>query len=197
MTTTDAPSERHRTLAAAVRRFDAQMRPLADLGIDLHLPPRELLADLRARHDARRRQHEALEERRHEADRLLLPELLTLYIGGSDADRGRIRDLLHECSTFRWGFGWGLADSIATPEDARRALAVFSMKNGATDPRDQIVALDHLCVAISRAGLPVAALLDEAALWSSDTTRFPPAASTQSLLLERAARIRSPALDMP
>lgn len=194
MTVAEAPSERHRVLAAAVRRFEAQMRDLADPGIDLHRPPRELLADLRARSDAMRRQHEALEETRHEADRLLLPELLALYTGGSDADRSRIRSLMHECRTFRWGFGWGLADSIAVVEDARRALAVFSMKDGGSDSRDQIVTLDRLCIAMSRAGLPVSALLTETASWSSEFARFPPAASTRSLLLDRARRFCSPPL---
>jgi hypothetical protein len=65
---------------------------------------------------------------------------------------------------------------------------VLSMKDGGSDHRDQIVALDHICDAMRRAGLPVAALLSEAAGWSSDVARFPPARSTRALLLDYAWR---------
>jgi hypothetical protein len=57
-----------------------------------------------------------------------------------------------------------------------------------TRRRDQIVAHDHLCAAMQRAGLAIAALLTEAAAWSSDTPRFPPSRSTRALLLHYAAR---------
>jgi hypothetical protein len=70
-----------------MRRFDARMRVLGDLGIDLSRPGRELLEDLRERKEERRRQYEELEETQREADRLLLPELLDLHVSGSDADR--------------------------------------------------------------------------------------------------------------
>lgn len=180
---------RYETLRETIGRFDATMRRLADLGIDLHRPPRELLADLRARKDERRRQHEELEATQREADRLLLAELIDIYINGDDEDRRAVRDLLREFPTFRWGFGWGLASSITTAEeDARRALAVLSMKDGDRDFRDEIVALDHLCAAMRRTGLPAAALLREAAAWSNHVQRFPPAASTRDLLLRYAER---------
>jgi hypothetical protein len=39
-----------------MRRFDARMRVLGDLGIDLSRPGRELLEDLRERKEERRRQ---------------------------------------------------------------------------------------------------------------------------------------------
>ncbi len=89
---------------------------------------------------------------------------------------------------FRWGFGWGLIDRIATEGDARNLLAVFSMKDGGSDYRDQIVAIDHLSATMRGLGLPVAALLTETASLSSDVARFPPARSTRGLLLDRAAR---------
>jgi len=189
----NSTTDRHRALAAEIRRFDATMARLADLGIDLHRPPRELLADLRARKDEMRRQHEELEATQREVDRRLLPELLDLYINGGDQDREALRALLAECRTFRWGFGWGLASRIATADDARNALAVFSMKDGDRDWRDEILALDHLCAAIEKAGLPVAALLTEAAGWSSDVPRFGPLniRSTHDHLLDRAQRFGS------
>ena len=92
----------------------------------------------------------------------------------------------------RWGFGWGLIDRIKTADDAREVLAVFSMKDGDHDYRDQIVAHDHLCAALLRAGLPIVPLLTEAAAWSSDIARFPPARSTRALLEEYARRFTSP-----
>ena len=182
------PPDRHRRLSEAVHVLDARLRVLIDLGIDLSRPGRELLADLRARRDELRQQHEECERVQREADRLLLSELIDLYGNGTDEDREFIRDLLRRCPSFRWGFGWGLDDSLADEEDARRALAVLSMRDGGSDYRDQIVALDHLSATMRRLGLPVAALLTETASLSSDVARFPPARSTRALLLDRAQR---------
>jgi len=183
-------SDRHQRLSEAIHAFDARLRVLSDLGIDLSRPGRELLADLRARRDELRRQHEECESVQREADRLLLPELIDLYRNGSDEDREFVRDLLRRCPSFRWGFGWGLDDRRAGEEDARRALAVLSMKDGGSDYRDQIVALDHLSATMRRLGLPVAALFTEAAAWSSDTPRFEKARSTRALLLDYAQRFQ-------
>jgi hypothetical protein len=182
------PPDRHRRLSEAIHAFDARLRVLSDFGIDLSRPGRELLADLRARRDELRRQWEERKRVQWEVDRLLLPELLDLYRNGGDEDREFIRDLLRRCPSFRWGFGWGLDASIKTEEDARRALTVLSMKDGGSDYRDQIVALDHLSATMRRLGLPVAALLTETGSLSSDVARFPPARSTRGLLLDRAGR---------
>ena len=180
--------DRHQQLSEAIHGFDARLRVLSDLGIDLRRPSREMLADLRARRDELRRRQVERESVQREADRLLLSELLDLYRDGGDEDREFVRDLLRQCPSFRWGFGWGLDDRLAGEEDARRALAVLSMKDGGSDYRDQIVALDHLSATMRRLGLPVAALLTEAASLSSDVARFPPARSTRGLLLEYAQR---------
>ncbi len=179
-----APHE-HQSLPEAIRAFDAKLLVLSNSGIDLSSPG--LLQRLRAGRDERLRRFAELEDMQREADRLL-PEMLDLYINGSDADRNGLRELLLECRSFRWGFGWGLSDRIATEADGRNALAVFSMKDGGGDGRDQIVALDHLCAAMRRAGLPVAALLPEAAAWSSDSPRFANSRSTRALLLDYAQR---------
>jgi hypothetical protein len=137
-----------------------------------------------------RRQHEELAAAQREADRLL-PEMLDLYRSGGDSEREQLRALLAACPSFRWGFGWGLAERVASEDDARRALAVLSMKDGGCDYRDQIVALDRLCAAMQKAGLPAAVLLRDAAEWSSDVARFPPARSTRALLLDYAERVAS------
>ena len=95
------PPDRHRRLSEAVHAFDARLRVLGDLGIDLSRPGRELLADLRARRDELRRQHEECERVQREADRLLLSELIDLYGNGTDEDREFIRDLLRRGSIHR------------------------------------------------------------------------------------------------
>src|SRR5947209_7274678 len=101
----------HQSLAEAIRTMDVRLRALISSGIDLSGPG--LLERLRATRDERRRQFAELEEVQKEAD-LLLPEMLDFYINGSDTDREGLRDVLLECRSFRWGFGWGLIDRIAT-----------------------------------------------------------------------------------
>ena len=174
-------------LREAIHAIDGRLRPLTHYGIDLSHPTPARLEELRARADAMRRQLDDADRTRREAD-ALLPAILDRYLNGGDRDREELRALLAECPSFRWGFGWGLAKRIGAVREARDALAVFSLKDGNGDWRDQIVALDHLCAAMRRAGLPVAALLTEAAAWSSDISRFPNAASTRALLRRYAQR---------
>ena len=169
-------------LCAAVHAHDATIAPLSRIGIDLRRTGRALLADLQARRDEFQQRHRELEAAQREAN-TLLPELLTLYTSGSDDEREELRALLAECTSFRWALGWGLFDRIVTPDDMRQALAVLSMKDGGSDWRDEIVALDHLCGVMRKAGMPMAPLLREAAGWSSDVSRFGNARSTRALLL--------------
>ena len=121
---------------------------------------------------------------------LVGPGLLDLYRGGGDDDREWVRELLRQCRTFRWavGRGVGLPQPPIGPEAAAQALALFSMKDGDADYRDQQLWLDGLCASLSKSGLDVAALLRQAAGWSSDAPRFPPAWSTRTLLLDYARR---------
>ncbi|MGC2413800.1 MAG: hypothetical protein WA459_14025 [Stellaceae bacterium] len=176
--------EEHRTLREAIGAIDLRLRALTR-GVELTGP--DFLERVRLRAVEMRRQRVELEETKRDADRLL-PEMLDLYINGVDADREALRDVLREHHSFRWGVGWGLTGRIAIADDARARLAVFSMKDGGSDYRDQILALDHICAVMQGAGLPIAALLGEAADWSSDVARFPPARSTRSLLLQYAHR---------
>ena len=177
-------------LEATVRRLDGELHRLNGPRVDLAGPG--LLDRMRAAAEVYRRLEPEREAAHQEADRLL-PELLELYRGGEDDDRDWVRGLLHTCRTFRWavGRGVGLPPPPIGPEQAIQALALFSMKDGDADYRDQIVWLDGLCASLGKSGLDVAALLRQAAEWSSDTPRFPPAWSTRTLLLDYARRFES------
>jgi hypothetical protein len=177
-------------LAATVRRLDGELRRLTRLGVEMSGP--DLLDRMRAAAEVYQRQEPEREAARQEADHLL-PELLDLYRGGDDDDREWLRGLLRECRTFRWavGRGVGLPQPPIGPEQAIQALALFSMKDGDGDYRDQKLWLDGLCAALGKSGLDVAVLLRQAAAWSSDAPRFPPAWSTRTLLLDYARRFAS------
>ena len=174
-------------LEKVVRPRDGELRRLNGPRVDLSGPG--LLDRMRAAAEVYRRQEPEREAARREADRLL-PELLDLYRGGGDDDREWVRGLLRACRTFRWavGRGLGLPQPPVGPEEATQALALFSMKDGDADYRDQKLWLDGLCASLGKSGLDVAALLRQAAGWSSDAPRFPPAWSTRTLLLDYARR---------
>jgi hypothetical protein len=176
-----------RQLEAAVRRIDGELRRAIGPGVKLSGP--ELLDRVRAYAQTYRRQEPEREAARREADGLL-PELLDLYRNGGEDDRQWVRELLHAYPTFRWALGWDVAgrQPSLSPEQASEALALFSMKDGGADYRDQKVWLDAFCAALRRSGLDPPALLRQAAELSSDVPRFPPTPSTRGLLLATAGR---------
>ena len=178
----------HRQLEEAVRRIDGELRRLIGTGVKLSGPG--LLDRLRAAGEAYRRQESEREAAQQEADRLL-PELFGLYTEGGADDRAWVRELLQTCPSFRWALGWDVAGQRTplTPEEASKVLAVFSMKDGGADPRDQKVWLDGFCAHLRESGLDVPSLLRQAAELSSDRPRFPPMPSTRALLLATAERL--------
>jgi len=176
-----------RALEDAIRKLDNELRALIDLGLKMSGPG--WFEKFKARAAAYREQEPEREAKRQETDRFL-PELLDLYMTGADDDRQWVRDLLRECPTFRWAFGWRIA-SPKPPvgaQDMIKALALLSMEDGGADPRDQQVLLDKLCAAARQSGLDLPPLLRQAAAWSSDEARFPPMRSTRALLLDYAER---------
>jgi hypothetical protein len=177
-----------RQLEEAMRRIDGELRRLNGPSVKLSGPG--LLERLRAAGEAYRRQEPEREAAQQEADRLV-PELLDLYTEDGDDDRAWVRDLLQACPSFRWAVGWDVAgrQTSLTPEEASKALAVFSMKDGGADPRDQKVWLDEFCAGLRESGLDLPSLLRQAAELSSDRPRFPPMPSTRALLLETAQRL--------
>jgi hypothetical protein len=177
-------------LETAVRRIDGELRRLTTPRFKLEGPG--LLERVKEYAERYRESKPAREAMRREAD-ALVPDLLELYTGGGDDDREWLRGLLHECPTFRWAFGWPMANPKppVTAGQALTALALFSMKDGASDPRDQRVWLQELCGAARRSEQNLPALLRRAAEWSSDTVRFAQWGSTRALLLEYAERFTS------
>jgi hypothetical protein len=177
-----------RRLEEAVHRIEGELRRLIGTGVKLSGPG--LLDRMRAAREAYRRQEPEREAAQDEANRLL-PELLGLYTVGDNDDRQWVRELLQTCPSFRWALGWDVAgrQTPLTPEEASKALAVLSMKDGGADPRDQKVWLDGFCAGLRESGLDLPSLLRQAAELSSDRTRFPPMPSTRALLLETAQRL--------
>jgi hypothetical protein len=173
-----------------IRELDAELRQLTRLGVEMSGP--RLLERLREGAEAYRRRQPEREAALRQANNHL-PALLDLYMKGDDGDRQWVRDLLHAFPTFRWALGGKAAgpQMPANAEQALRKLALLSMKDGESDPRDQWVWLQGLCSAARQSGLDVPPLLRQAAAWSSDTPRFPPTPSTRALLLQFAERFGS------
>jgi len=167
-------------LEATVRRLDGELHRLNGPRVDLSGPG--LLDRMRAAAEVYRRLEPEREAAHQEADRLL-PELLDLYRGGGDDDRE-----------------WGARPAACLPNlslggRSGRRPAAAADRPGSGDPGARAVldegwrrrlprpeAMDRrLCASLGKSGLDVAALLRQAAAWSSDAPRFPPAWSTRTL----------------
>ena len=170
-----------------VRRFDAELKQLLELGLTMSGPG--WFAKFKARQAELRERHQDKERVRREADRLL-PELLGLYLDGGDADRAFIRGLLEQCRWFRWSLGWNVArpEERMTEDDLRRQLAIFSMKDQGSDWRDAILWLDGICRRAGASRLDLAKHLRDIAQLSSDAARFKGQRSTRAMMLDYAAR---------
>jgi hypothetical protein len=148
-----------------IRCLDRRLAALTRMGVEMKGPG--WFSRFRTRAAQMRAQDPEREAVRTEID-ALLPQLLSLYTAGDDADRQRVRDILRECPIFRWALGWPVArpKPPVTEQAALTALALLSMT--------------------ARLDLPP--LLRQAASWSSDVQRFPRAASTRALLQRYAER---------
>jgi hypothetical protein len=182
-------------LASEIRRFDAELKRLIEVGVDMS--GTDWFERFKAR-QAEIREHDQEKERvRREADQLL-PALLDLYLGGGDAERESIRALLAQSRWFRWSLGWNLARTeTMTEDDLRRTLALFSMKDQGSDWRDAIVWLDGICRRATVSGLNLARLLRETAQLSADVSRFDGQRSTRRMMLDYAARIEGGSPQQP
>src|SRR4051812_39612789 len=149
------------SLEVGIGQINDELRALVDFGAEMSGPG--WFEKFKARAAEYREQEPEREAKRQETDRFL-PELLDLYMTGADDDRQWLRDLLRACPTFRWAFGWRYASpKPVAAEDMIEALVLLSMEDGGTDPRDQQVLLDKLCVAARQSGLDLPPLLRQAA----------------------------------
>jgi hypothetical protein len=101
---------------------------------------------------------------------MLLRELVELYAAVDDKVRLRIRGLFDRYSSFRWAAH--LPREWNRAEEFRARLIHLSMRDQASDARDEIVTLQSLCSRARQAGIDVDPILDEVAAMSSDVDRY-------------------------
>jgi len=176
-------------LEAAIAPLDAAIRPVAKSGIDPRKPGwRDELAALK-----RERDHEpwrpALDRAgvRADAERLR-DDIIGIYAKADDATRVAIRALFRKYDSFAW--------AVSLPHEPmdeallQRTLVLFSVQDQDKDWRDAIAWLDGVCARARKAGLPLSAMLAEAAKLSSDTPPFGEGRSTRKMLMDYAERFR-------
>lgn len=174
-------------IEAAIAPLDAAIRPIAKTGIDPRKPGwQDELATLK-----REREHEpwrpALDRAgvRADAERLL-DEIIDVYASADDATRAGIRALFRKYDSFAWAVS--LPQAPVDEALTRRTPVLFSIQDQGADWRDAIVWLDGICARSMKAGLPLAAMLADAAALASDAPPFGEGRSTRKLLLDYAAR---------
>jgi hypothetical protein len=133
---------------------------------------------------------------RDEAERLL-DDILDAFLAGTTEDRDAIRALFRTYRHFAWAIAGArrlamAKDGALSAELCRTKLVFFAIEDQSHDPRDSIMALQGICAAASRSGLPIADLLTEAAALASDEARYAVvgADSTRALLISYAERYR-------
>jgi hypothetical protein len=128
----------------------------------------------------------------------LLREILDLYVGADSETRAEIRALFREFHSFAWAIGGAKIIALGdgdpghpiSTERCRDCLTLFAIQDQGNDPRDAILWLQKLCRVAGNGGLPLTALLTEAAERSSDEVRFAKVggSSTRAMLLNYAER---------
>jgi hypothetical protein len=169
----------------AMAPLDAAIRPIAKSGIDVAKPG--WLKRLRALKPLPEPWRPALDRAgvREEAD-ALLAEIIECYAAGSDAEREAIRVLFRKYDSFGWAAT--LPQAPMTEELLRKTLLLFSIKDQGRDWRDATVWLDGISARALKAGMPLVAMLSEAAARSSDAPLFGQRRSTRKMLLDYAER---------
>jgi hypothetical protein len=100
----------------------------------------------------------------------VLRAVIEAYAAGDQATRATIRRLFDRYDSFRWAAH--LPRDWSTADDFRARLVHLSARDQASDTRDEIMALQHLCDQARRAGIDVDPILDEVAAMSSDVDRY-------------------------
>jgi hypothetical protein len=178
------------SLEGEIRRLDATLKRLLESGVQMSGPG--WYERFKARQAEIRENQQQAERTRSEVERIL-PQLLDLYLEGSDDVRALIRDLLAQCHWVRWSLGPDMSHRPASNDEVRRLLALFSMKDQEGDWRDAILWLGAVCSRAVAAGLDLAPALRAIAQLSSDTPRFKGHRSTRVMMLDYAARVEGEA----
>ena len=129
----------------------------------------------------------------------LLREILDAHVAASPETQAAIRTLFRSFQHFAWAIGGAAQVSLRdaeplTVERCRDVLTLFAIQDQGSDPRDAILWLQKLCGAAERSGLPLPALLTDAADRASDAPRVAKIGgqSPRQLLLDYAQRPARP-----
>jgi hypothetical protein len=177
----------------AIERFEAEIFRLRDYGLPEFGSAGYWKAYI-ALKEVRAEKSEKEREVWREIDKTLLTPLMEAYRCGSETERQHVRDLLKRHSTFAWGLGWAGRDGLPLAKQApsvpqlRQQLALFAMKDGVRDPRDEVVALDELSKAAARSNIDIVPLFREAAEIASDHPRGG-RDSTRATLVDRVVKL--------
>lgn len=156
----------------AVERLDSALRPIAGRRVDISDPGWvETLESLRPLDEA---------GIRTEAE-TLLESILLRYSSGDEATRISIRRLFDRCSAFRWA--GSLVCAPTTAAGFRLHLLHLSVRDQASDARDELLVLQDLCAQATKSGVDIVPILKEVAELSSDVDKYG-MGSTKRLLLD-------------
>ncbi|MBO3751048.1 hypothetical protein J5X84_33670 [Streptosporangiaceae bacterium NEAU-GS5] len=110
----------------------------------------------------------------------VLRAAIDLYATGDEPVRAAVRQLFNWHTSFRWAAH--LPRDWDTAEEFRAHLVHLSARDQGSDPRDEILALQHLCHRARQAGIDVDPILEQVAAISSDVDRYG-MGSTRGILL--------------
>lgn len=161
-------------MESAVAKLDRLLRPIAERRVDISDP----------NWVQRLRSVRPLDEAgiKSEAETLLKSILLDYSIN-DESTRIAIRRLFDRYGSFRWASS--LDCSPTTAEGFRLHLLNLSVRDQATDPRDEILALKDLCAQATKSGVDITPILDEVANLSSDVNKYGMGSTKRFLLNAR------------
>ena len=156
----------------AVAKLDGALRPIAERPVDISD------ATWLRRAYASRPLEEAVIKSEAEA---LLESILRRYSVSDETTRIAIRRLFERYSSFRWASS--LACAPTTAEGFRLHVLHLSVRDQATDARDELLALRYVCAQAAKSGVDIAPILNDVAALSSDVDKYG-MGSTKRFLLD-------------
>ena len=159
-------------MESAVAKLDKALQPMAERPIDISVPNwvQGLLGSRPLAEAGIKSEAETL-----------LKSILMQYAISDESTRVAIRQLFDRYSAFRWASS--LACTPTTAAGFRLHLLHLSVRDQASDARDEILALRYLCAQARQSGVDVGPILHEVAGLSSAVDRYG-MGSTKSFLLK-------------